>query len=386
MNFYLIDPNLAIFIVTIFLRRLYYHVGCKLISKLYSNKSQEDLSFLSRGILTFFFAIIIGTLATIVIGGLGKMYILYMSYPITVYLVLFGFQIRPFFEVASWCSNGIPAIHACSSNPNDIRKECEHLRFNLNDRVRQILFTSVINAYYGGWIPCAFAPGELVYDIPWCFQHGVFIFTSTFVFSLTHLMPLKYCDIMHRAALHSGMWEKMDHERNLCSDTNDWRDDILWPSGVLVRYEKLVWKSLGDCNSIKPGDKSLTRYYKLFILPSQVIGLVLGIQILIIFYQLFILVRITHWFKIVSLAIMLFFNYYPLYKVCRDFLVGYKIYKHTEETEDEKDVQSELSNSSSLNLSNLRIPRNPKTKTEEQKTEQERDQSEDESSTEINDR
>lgn len=73
-------------------------------------------------------------------------------------------------------------------------------------------------------------------------------------------------------------------------------------------------------------------FQKLFILPSQVIGLVLGIQVIIIFYQLFILVRIAHWFKIVSLAIMLFFNYYPLYKVCRDFLVSYKIYKQSEDS------------------------------------------------------
>lgn len=73
------------------------------------------------------------------------------------YIPIFGLRVRPFFEVSSWCSNGIQPIHACSSNPSDIRKECEHLKANLLDRLRQIFFTASINTYYGSFIPCCFS-------------------------------------------------------------------------------------------------------------------------------------------------------------------------------------------------------------------------------------
>lgn len=48
-------------------------------------------------------------------------------------------------------------LHACSSNPSEIRLEVEELKMNFNSRVKQILFNSVLNAYYAGFIPCCFA-------------------------------------------------------------------------------------------------------------------------------------------------------------------------------------------------------------------------------------
>ena len=41
----------------------------------------------------------------------------------------------------------------------------------------------------------------------------------------------------------------------------DWRDDLLWPFGVLVKYDRTVWRALGDCNASRPGDDALTKFY-----------------------------------------------------------------------------------------------------------------------------
>lgn len=84
-------------------------------------------------------------------------YALFIS-RVSVYLILFGLTVAPFFELVNWSSEAqIPPLHACSSNPGDIRKEVENLKTSFNMRMKQILFNSILNAYYAGFIPCCFA-------------------------------------------------------------------------------------------------------------------------------------------------------------------------------------------------------------------------------------
>ncbi|KAL1509443.1 hypothetical protein ABEB36_004178 [Hypothenemus hampei] len=332
MNFYLIDPNLAVLIVIIFLRRLYYQIGCKLISKVYSTVPDEDLNCFSKVTLLIFYVSIVGILSTIILGNRSKMDIVYLFYPITLYIPIFGLKIRPFFEVSSWCSNGIPPIHACSPNPVDVRRECEHLKANIFDRLRQIFFTATINAYYGSFIPCCFAQPELVYDRWWNIEHGAFIFLGSLTYSFAHMIPLKYCDIFHRAILHSGLWERIHTDRPMTLVVRDWRDDLLWPGGVVVRYNKMYWRAMGDCNCIVPGDKILSCAYNLFILPSYPLMLVAGFQLVLILYQLYNSIYGIYWYRVTAVSIMCFSNYYTFFKLVRDSSLSYMSYKPSEES------------------------------------------------------
>lgn len=74
------------------------------------------------------------------------------------YLILFGFQIKPFYDVFTWNSKVTPPLHACTNNASEIRKEVENLKTNFNNRMKQILFNSILNAYYAGFTPCCLAP------------------------------------------------------------------------------------------------------------------------------------------------------------------------------------------------------------------------------------
>ncbi|KAJ8959931.1 hypothetical protein NQ314_006133 [Rhamnusium bicolor] len=65
-----------------------------------------------------------------------------------------------------------------------------------------------------------------------------------------HMLPLRYCDILHRSALHLGMWEKLETGRTMLLVNNTWKEDLLWPYGALVRYGRDIWRAHGDCNSI----------------------------------------------------------------------------------------------------------------------------------------
>jgi len=43
--------------------------------------------------------------------------------------------------------------------------------------------------------------------------------------------------------------------------------------------------------------------------------------------QVVILVRSSEWYHVVSLALLLFANYYTLFKLSRDYLICWKVYK-----------------------------------------------------------
>lgn len=83
------------------------------------------------------------------------------TFRVFIYIILFGFNICPFFELVNWTTGAPPPLHACSCNATDIRREVESLKTNFNNRMKQILFSAILNAYYAGFIPCCFAQVRL---------------------------------------------------------------------------------------------------------------------------------------------------------------------------------------------------------------------------------
>jgi hypothetical protein len=51
----------------------------------------------------------------------------------------------------------VKPMHNCSLSPQAIREEVEILKADFNNRMKQIIFSSVLNAYYAGFVPCCFA-------------------------------------------------------------------------------------------------------------------------------------------------------------------------------------------------------------------------------------
>jgi hypothetical protein len=51
----------------------------------------------------------------------------------------------------------VKPLHNCSMSAQAIREEVEVLKTDFNNRMKQILFSSVLNAYYAGFVPCCFA-------------------------------------------------------------------------------------------------------------------------------------------------------------------------------------------------------------------------------------
>lgn len=156
-------------------------------------------------------------------------------------------------------------MHACSSIAPNIRAEVENLKTNFNNRMKQILFNSIINSYYAGFIPCCFAQNFLFYDIYWATQHVGFIFLGCFCAYAIQILPLRYCDILHRSALHLGVWDRVD-TRPILPVAYLWQEDLVWPQGILVRHGKDMYRAHGEVNAAEPGNAMYTRFYVSFAL------------------------------------------------------------------------------------------------------------------------
>lgn len=327
VNFYLIDGNLVIFIMIILSRRLVYIVGCKLLERWVPQKYFDIACLCYRIFLFGVMAVSLSWCAYYVIQNHAIVNIFYLCYPISVYLILFGFTITPFFELVSWNSDGLPPMHACTSNAADIRAEVENLKSNFNGRMKQILFSSVLNAYYAGLVPCCFAQSFVYYDINWATQHVAFLWLGCFASYTIHILPLRYCDTLHRSALHLGYWDKVETRSHL-PVAHTWQEETLWPFGALVRHGRDIYRGLGETNAAEPGNTTYARFFTIFWNPSIVLAGLLAVHVALVLFQLTLLLRsYFYWYNIVSVTLLLFFNYYTLFKIGRDYLISQKIYK-----------------------------------------------------------
>ncbi|KAK4883469.1 hypothetical protein RN001_006788 [Aquatica leii] len=327
VNFYLIDMNLVTFIVIILSRRLVYVLGCRILEKWLPDNLFKTASLCYR---MFLFGVMVSTLswcAYYIIQNHTIVNIFYLCYPISVYIILFGFTIVPFFELVSCNPDGVPPLHACTSTAAEIRSEVESLKSNFNGRMKQILFNSVLNAYYAGLLPCCFAQSFVYYDINWATQHTAFLWLSCFVSYSNHVLPLRYCDILHRSALHLGYWDKVETRSHL-PVTHTWQEDVLWPFGSLVRHGRDIYRGLGEINVAEPGNTTYARFFTIFWNPSIMLAGLLAVHVALVLFQLTLLLRsYYYWYNTLSITSLLCFNYYTLFKIGTDYLISQKIYK-----------------------------------------------------------
>lgn len=341
INFYLIDPYLVGFIIILLARRFLWCIFKQLINKYMVGYTKR--------LLLQVFRIAIGL---IVLAGLTwcSYYIVqthplvnmfYLCYPISIYFILFGANVSAFFDltppISSLSTNKGSSNksqqdvqrtlqHLCYFSPEAVRDEVELLKTDFNNRMKQVLFNSLLSAYYTGFIPCCFAQSVLHYDVCWVTQHLGFTWLSCFTMYVVHSYPPRYCDILHRSALHLGRWQRIE-TRNLHIPYSPWSDTILWHQGALVKHTKELFRAEGITNAAEPGNATHSRFYAVFMNPSLLLCSLLGLQFVMVVAQMVLLVRSSEWNQIISISLLLFSNYYTLFKLSRDYLILWKIYR-----------------------------------------------------------
>uniref|UniRef100_A0A1I8F0S9 Transmembrane protein 39A n=1 Tax=Wuchereria bancrofti TaxID=6293 RepID=A0A1I8F0S9_WUCBA len=99
-----------------------------------------------------------------------------------------------------------------------IREEVSVLMKDFGLRIKHCFFSGLTTAYLSIFIPCVFTPQrspsglpQLMYiDIFWIMELFCVVFLTSFSLYATYLLPLQYCDLIHRCAAHLGKWERLD--------------------------------------------------------------------------------------------------------------------------------------------------------------------------------
>ncbi|KAH9631691.1 hypothetical protein HF086_014692 [Spodoptera exigua] len=210
MNFYLIDPHLVAFIVTIIFRKLLLSISLAILRGVIAPKLMPHATIAARAVI---------------------------------YFLLFGFQSGPFLEL----NTSDPPLHCCTHDAAQIRTEVEALRHDFNDRMKKIIFNSVVGAYYSSFIPCTFA-------------QTAFVWAGLFARYVSQLVSATYCDVPHRSALHLGRWKP---DNNSCTEGTEvatWCAGRMWSRGARVSCNGRVYIATTPAVAADPASVVHTRF------------------------------------------------------------------------------------------------------------------------------
>ncbi|KAK0088200.1 hypothetical protein PV325_012867 [Microctonus aethiopoides] len=337
MNFYLIDPYLLIFIFTMVARRFIYVLLRRCIDAITPGKWLPTIQKIMRIALLIIIIAIIAWCLYYMNERHNSMKVFYLCYPsISVYFLMFGVSIGPFFDISTsplYVKEDKKTkfllekpLHNCSLNTPAIRAEVSSLRSDFNRRLKRALFASSGSAYVCGIAPVIFVPQHLHFNSTWVIQYIILFWLGRLSAHFAQAYPVRYCDVLHRAALHLGKWNKIDSKNNNIP-IQMWSDTILWPHGSCVKYNKELYRSEGLCTAAEPGNSSHYRFYALFSNPTLLLCNLLALQLVLVAVQLLILFRTVEWYQIISMTLLLVTNYYTLFKLTRDYLVCWKVYR-----------------------------------------------------------
>ncbi|XP_059153925.1 transmembrane protein 39A-like [Physella acuta] len=280
---------------------------------------------------------------------------LFLAYPAVIYLILFGFAIKPLYQRnLAWprpalgvdkqadraqrykAKDEAPLGHTCTLTPDVVREEVDTLKKDFNSRLKQVLFNSLTTSFYATGVPVWFSQNAhsncdacwntLYYDSWWMWQHVCLTWLSAVLMLTCHFLPPHYLHLLHKSARHLGRWQRME-ARHAHVPYNAWSELQVWPQGALVKHVKGLFKAEGINVTAEPGNSLHSRFYLLFHQPLRVMNWLVFLTCLVVGYQFFCLVQSSEWSHVVSLALLMFCNFYTLFKLMRDWFLMGKVYK-----------------------------------------------------------
>ncbi|XP_064817991.1 transmembrane protein 39A-like [Oncorhynchus masou masou] len=358
LNFHLMDYHLAIFITVMLARRLVWTIvseasqtsPCSLVRYVVLIAARLSLLTLCGWVLCW-------TLVNL-FKNHSVLNLLFLGYPFGVYVPLCCFHQEsraqpvpsdcsytdqdlshgPFFRPKDFLAllrenlreqfttPGHIPHHTCPQSPSPelIRSEVEELRSDFNRRIKEVLFNSLFSAYYVAFLPLCFVKSTQYYDMRWSCEHLIMVWINAFVMLMSQLLPPSYCDLLHRSAAHLGRWQKLEHGFYSNAPQHVWSESTVWPQGVFM-YS--LYKAVGPFNVALPSDVSPFSLF-LFHKPLRILNLLIWIESSVVLYQLYSLLRSDSWNHTLSLGLILFCNYYVLFKMLRDRIVLGKAYSY----------------------------------------------------------
>ncbi|KAI1294644.1 Transmembrane protein 39A [Halotydeus destructor] len=351
MNFHLIDLNALQFSLT-YVGRPFLQFLVLSISRLLPSALRSYYSLVASTLVLIFCTMSQIKSAAYIYATHEITGIMSICYPLVIYLLMYFPNMLQAYENIRTSSkwnwfkltesvvhptrfSKSPPVHMCSSSTDHIREEVDRLRSSFNDRLKFILFRSLIIAYYSSFVPLCLAQSQLFYDISWTAQHVGISWLSAFLMLTSHIYSPQFYDILHRAALHLGKWQKLE-SRNTLVPCGVWSEQYSYTQGVVVKHYREYYKSEGFTNCAEPGNQSHLRYYIVFANPVGGFGTLLGLLIMLITVQLLLLVRTTEWYKLISMSLLIMVNAFTVFRLMRSYYVLKEVYKVESQLQDTK--------------------------------------------------
>ncbi|VDO38495.1 unnamed protein product [Brugia timori] len=162
-------------------------------------------------------------------------------------------------------------------------------------------------------------------DIFWIMELFCVVFLTSFSLYATYLLPLQYCDLIHRCAAHLGKWERLDRLTIATINSN---------SNCYYNSNNINGINCSSSNSsvaAEPGDSDHSRFYRIGGDPITLTSTMVIFQVILIGIQFWMLILTTDWQHIVTLVLLIFANYLLLAKTFKDRVIIGRIYKPSPE-------------------------------------------------------
>uniref|UniRef100_A0A147BGI0 Putative conserved proteinconserved plasma membrane protein n=1 Tax=Ixodes ricinus TaxID=34613 RepID=A0A147BGI0_IXORI len=336
LNYYLIDVHVATFSVVIACRRFPLAVLKSLLWLVLPGAWYPRASEACRSVVLAAAAAMLLWCSYHICLGHGLLSLLCLAYPAVIYAILFGPKAGPLTELvpvpprkvaAAGPVPGSPTalVHVCSPSPGDVRAEVELHKRDLNERLKRVLFNTLVVAYYTSFQPCCFVQSQLQLELWWVVQHGVLSWLGALTLHAAYCFPPQYLDALHRSALHLGRWRRLE-PRNVHAPHHIWSENVLWPQNNLVKHSKEYFKAEGISNAAEPGNMAQSRFYTIFHSPLVIMGGLLTTQVMQIVFELYLLLKSSEWHRLLTITLFVMLNSVTLFKLARQYFVMERIY------------------------------------------------------------
>ncbi|KAG9508686.1 Transmembrane protein 39A-A [Fragariocoptes setiger] len=217
--------------------------------------------------------------------------------------------------------------HVCSNEPDEIREEVERLRTIFNERLKYILFKSILIAYYSSFVPLCFTQSYLYYDVSWTAQHVAITWFSALIMLISCSYTPHFYNVLHRSAYHFGNWQKLETRNTLVPCIN-WSENVVYPQGVVVKHSKGYFRSESVSNCAQPGCTSHLMYFRIFSNPKIGFATPLTMLGILVAVQMYLLLVSFEWYKLISMTLMMLINVHSIFRLVKSLVVITKIYKN----------------------------------------------------------
>ncbi|CAK9298756.1 unnamed protein product [Gordionus sp. m RMFG-2023] len=311
LNFYLMDLYLMVYVIIILIKPFIMTIKSKeSYGEMFCTNRFTLSKYINAGLNLLFIGLFVIQILSFyyVFQTYDVLRLLFLIYPIFIYLILYHNQIH--FNPKFWTSFNLYQIcgtfknenlhieksikHNCmdiSVYPAHIYKEINHLNQFIHLNIKNILYNTIIIAYYACFLPCVMAPPIINYNLRDIILLSMIITVTTLAHSIYHTFSYKNVDEIYKICIH------FDY---IMADT----------SQNINNHSHLNDKVICDTTNIQESEFLQSPYFLFFKEPTNFIKSLLMLQSTLIACQMYSLYINTEWNLVLSIEIILHWKKY----------------------------------------------------------------------------